>query len=88
MIEIFGYIAGALVTVVLLPQVIKAIKSKSTEGISLYMYIVYVLGIAIWDVYGILLKDLPLILANSIAIVLALAVLIIKAVNVKRGEKP
>ena len=43
-----GSIAAILTTFAFLPQVIKVIKSKDTESIALGMYLMQVLGIALW----------------------------------------
>lgn len=74
-IEIIGMIAGVCTTISFLPQVIKVIKTKSTEDISLWMFILMNTGIALWLTYGILLNALPIILANGITLVLSLTIL-------------
>lgn len=50
--EIIGLIAAALTTSAFVPQVYKAWKSKSTESLSLSMYVVFFIGIMLWLVYG------------------------------------
>jgi MtN3 and saliva related transmembrane protein len=73
-----GFAAAFLTTVGLLPQAIKAYKSKHTKDISLMMYVIMVAGISLWLVYGILNNDGPLIAANSVSLVFALFTLILK----------
>ena len=62
-----GSIAAVLTTFAFLPQVIKVIKTKDTESIALGMYLMQVLGIALWLAHGLVIQDLPLILANSVS---------------------
>ena len=62
-----GSIAAILTTFAFLPQVFRVVKTKDTESIALGMYVMQVIGIALWLAYGIRIGDLPLILANSVS---------------------
>ncbi|VTT26148.1 SemiSWEET transporter [Streptococcus gordonii] len=73
-----GSIAAVLTTFAFLPQVIKVIKSKDTESIALGMYLMQVLGIALWLAHGLVIQDLPLILANSVSFILSGIILVYK----------
>ncbi|MEH7503986.1 SemiSWEET transporter [Neobacillus drentensis] len=77
-IPIFGYLAALLTTISFLPQAIKTIKEKNTEGISLVMYSLFTSGVLMWLVYGIFVKDTPIIIANSITLILAVTILALK----------
>lgn len=76
--RIIGLAAATLTTIAFVPQVWRSLKTRDTRGISLGMYTVFTLGIALWLVYGLLINDLPVTLANAVTLVLALAVLILK----------
>ena len=76
--EILGYLAAFLTTASFLPQVYKTWKTKSAEGLSLTMYIVFFTGIVCWLIYGIYLNSMPIILANTITGVSALALIIMR----------
>jgi MtN3 and saliva related transmembrane protein len=76
--QIFGYIAAVLTTLAFLPQTIKTIKEKNTEGISLLMYSMFTMGVLLWLLYGILLNDLPIILANGFTFIMACIILVLK----------
>lgn len=76
--ELIGYLAAALTTVSFVPQVVQVWRSKHTQDISLGMYAIFTLGIAVWLAYGILLGSSPIIIANCITIVLAGSVLAMK----------
>ncbi len=76
--EIIGLIAAALTTSAFVPQVYKAWKSKSTESLSLSMYVVFFIGIMLWLVYGFHLNSLAMILSNIITGILALILIFLK----------
>ena len=61
-----------------MPQLIKTVKTKEVEQISLVMLIVLMCGIALWIYYGILRKDLPIIATNSFSFLLNVTLTILK----------
>ena len=71
-------VAAVLTTASFLPQVWHSFKTRDVSGISLGMYSVFTVGIALWLVYGLLIGAWPLILANGITLVFALAILVMK----------
>jgi MtN3 and saliva related transmembrane protein len=73
---IIGIIAGTFTCVSMFPQVIKIIKEKQAQDVSLWMPVVLFIGHALWITYGVLKKDIPLIAPNSIAIVLDVLMII------------
>jgi len=77
-VDILGYIAGLLILVSLVPQIIKSWKTKSTKDISLLRYIIYIIGIIMWLIYGSLLNNGPMIISNSINLLLASSILYLK----------
>lgn len=77
-VEYLGYVAALLTTAAFLPQVIKTIKTKDTSGISLTMYIFFVIGIFLWFIYGYILNAMPIMLANLFTGIMALIILFYK----------
>lgn len=77
-INIIGYSAAAAGTVLMLPQVIKVLQTKSVKDISFLMLAVYALNCILWLTYGILITSVPLILCNAIAFVIALTQIFLK----------
>jgi len=73
--EKIGFLAAFLTTVSFIPQVIKVVVSKDTQALSLWTYILFVIGIGLWLAYGLMSRDMPLIFANSITLVLGIIVL-------------
>jgi MtN3 and saliva related transmembrane protein len=77
-VSLLGLIAGSFTTIAFLPQVIKTWKSKSAKDLSLGMFSIFTLGVAMWLAYGILINDLPVIMANVVTLVLASTLLFFK----------
>lgn len=73
-----GLAAGLLTTVAFLPQVWQVWKSRSARDISLPMYLIFTLGVALWLVYGLMTAAVPVIAANAVTLLLAGAVLVMK----------
>ena len=76
--EIIGSLAGILTTSAYVPQVIKVLRERHTSSLSLIMYSIITVGVALWFFYGILIGSLSVILANGIGFILALIILIMK----------
>jgi MtN3 and saliva related transmembrane protein len=77
-IEILGFVAAIITTSGFIPQVYKIWKEKSTEAISLNMYLLLTLGLLLWLIYGINIESLPVILANGITLLLVLSIVFLK----------
>lgn len=74
-ISLIGFGAATLTTISFLPQVIKVWRTKSTQDISLEMFLIFSLGVFLWMIYGILIKDWAVFLANFITFILASTIL-------------
>ena len=81
MVNLLGYVAGALTTLAFLPQALKTFRTKSTKDISLAMWLLLCAGVACWLVYGILLSAGPIIAANAVTLLLAGIVLLLKVTH-------
>jgi len=71
---IIGVVAGTLTAVSMLPQLIKLIKEKEADDISIPMLFVLMGGLAIWIFYGTLIKDVAVIVTNSLSLCINLLV--------------
>lgn len=76
-----GYIAGALTTIAFAPQLVKALKTKSTKDVSLLMLFCSTSGMALWLIHGIQVNDPAIIAANSVSVLLAASLLGLKLKN-------
>jgi MtN3 and saliva related transmembrane protein len=77
-ITAIGLVAAFLTTSALIPQALRAWRTRSTGDLSLPAYLAYVTGIALWLIYGLILRDPPLIFANAVSLMLGLAILGLK----------
>ena len=74
----FGIAAGVMTAVSMLPQLIKIIKEKKADDVSVLMLMVLIIGLGLWVVYGFLREDWPLIVTNSFSFLLNLVVLMLR----------
>jgi len=78
LIKLLGFAAATCTTLAFAPQFIKVWKTRSTEDISLGMFLAMMLGVALWLIYGLLSGDAPLVAANAITMLLAGGILVMK----------
>jgi MtN3 and saliva related transmembrane protein len=71
-------IAATLTTAAFVPQALHIIRLKETRAISLFMYVSFATGVALWLVFGIMIANWPIIISNAITLVLALAIIAMK----------
>lgn len=76
--ELVGYPAAFFTTAAFIPQAWKSWRTRDLSGISLPMYTLFTLGVALWLVYGAIIGSLPIIVANGVTLVLAALVLWLK----------
>jgi MtN3 and saliva related transmembrane protein len=69
---IIGIAASVLTATSLLPQLIKLLKEKKANDVSLGMLAILFAGLGLWIYYGFLKKDLILIIANSFSFLINL----------------
>ncbi len=82
--DFIGYGAAILTTAAFVPQALKSWSSRDLSGVSLSMYSLFTLGVALWLLYGIVLQSWPIILANCVTLVLAGLVLSLKISHLRR----
>ena len=78
--DLIGYMAATLTTVAFIPQALLTWKNKHAQGVSLGMYFIFTIGIALWLIYGIFLQIWPIIIANAITLMLAAFILAMKII--------
>jgi MtN3 and saliva related transmembrane protein len=76
--ELAGYAAAILTTISFVPQAWHTFRTRDVSGISLGMYSVFTIGVALWLVYGVLLGAWPVVVANAVTLALAVAILAMK----------
>ncbi len=72
-----GIAAGVLTAISMIPQLVKVVKEKKAQDISLFMVIILLSGVAVWVVYGILKEDYPIIVTNAFSFAVNLVLLLL-----------
>ena len=75
---LIGYLASICSVTSFVPQVWKVIETGDTTAISTRMYLLTVVGFALWSTFGILKTEWPIILTNSLCFCLSSYILIRK----------
>jgi len=66
--QIFGWIATFLFSIMIVPQMIKTIKEKNVNGVSLFLFVVYLIANIFALMYSLLILQPPLIFKYVVAI--------------------
>jgi MtN3 and saliva related transmembrane protein len=75
---LLGITAGFLTTIGFVPQIIKSVRTRRMEEVSLMMPLLLSLGMFLWSIYGVLKADWAIILWNVVALVLNLSLVGLK----------
>lgn len=76
--QLIGALAATCTTVAFIPQAWLTWETRRADGVSLGMYSIFTLGVALWLLYGILIGAWPIIVANICTLALALFILVMK----------
>jgi len=71
-INVIGYLAAIIGTALMLPQVIKSIRTKSVQDLSWLMLTLYLFNCLLWAIYGFLIAAIPVVLCNIVALVISI----------------
>lgn len=86
--RLIGIAAGIFTAVSLIPQLVKIVKEKHGDDVSISMLLILLGGLILWICYGYLIKDWPLIVTNSFSLLFNILIIILKAYHKKRKLKP
>jgi len=84
--QYIGIGAGICTAASLVPQLIKLLKEKDAESISIVMLLILITGLAGWVWYGVLKKDIPIMVTNGFSFVVN-AIMIGVAVKYKKAKQ-
>ena len=65
-----GIAASAFTAASLVPQLIKVLKEKKAENVSLWMLLVLFIGLGLWVYYGLLKKDIIIVISNAFSFII------------------
>jgi MtN3 and saliva related transmembrane protein len=65
--DIIGFTAGVFTSINIIPQIILTIKTKKVEDISIWMFLIYDLGLFLWVSYGFIIQSYPVMIMDGLA---------------------
>ena len=85
LVEVVGLVGATFTTLAFVPQVVKIWKNRSSNGVSLSMYVCMLVGIIIWLAYGILINSIAVIVANILSGILQVVIIFLTIKNIKNN---
>ncbi len=87
--QLLGWTATFLFSIMIIPQMIRTIKSKDTKGVSLLMFIIFLIANIIALVYASRIHQSPLIIKYILAIITTITYIILYLIYnfQKKSEK-
>ena len=76
-ITLVGVAASVLTAFSLLPQLIKIIKEKKADDVSLGMLLILLAGLSLWIIYGFMIENKIIIFSNIFSVVINVSVLVL-----------
>jgi MtN3 and saliva related transmembrane protein len=77
-VEMLGLAAGVVSTSASAPQLIKIIRTKSAQDVSLAMFVMALIGCGMWGAYGVLKAAPSIVFWNAVASFLFVAIIWLK----------
>ena len=71
--QLLGWIATFLFSIMIIPQMVRTVKSRDTKGVSLLLFVIFLVANIIALIYAILIDQGPLIIKYIVAIETTLA---------------
>ncbi len=75
---LFGWIASSLCTLILVPQIIKALQTRHTDDVSMFMLILSVAGNAFWAAHAVMTQNTPLIVGAGLISIMSIILIVFK----------
>ena len=75
---LLGWIASMLCTLILVPQIIKAFKTRHTDDVSMFMLILSVAGNGFWLAHASMTENIPLIFGAGLISMMSIILIIFK----------
>ena len=67
--EIIGTSAAVLTTFSFVPQITRALRTKSVKDVSFITIVQLALGVLLWIIYGLYLRNAIIVIANAITFI-------------------
>lgn len=82
--QIVGYIAGVLVVLYNIPQLVRMIRTKSTDDVELVSLLFQITLNLVYITYGALMQELPILISESLAFLICGSMIILKRLYDKK----
>jgi MtN3 and saliva related transmembrane protein len=76
--NIVGFLGIVFTAIQLLPQIIKALKTRKVQDVSIGLALIVMINAIIWIAYGLHLSDYAIVTANIFNLICAVTLLILK----------
>ncbi len=74
-IDVLGLVAGICTSSSIVPQLVKTLRTKKAEDVSVSMFVVMLTGNALWVYYGFSKSDMVIVATNFLALALNIAMI-------------
>jgi MtN3 and saliva related transmembrane protein len=61
-----------------LPQIIKGLRTKQMDDVSVWLIVTLIVGLSLWVIYGVVKIDIVIAGGNSVGVLLNLVLLVLK----------
>lgn len=85
--QLLGWTATFLFGIMIIPQIARTIKSKDTNGVSLLMFVIFLIANIIALTYALLIQQYPLIIKYIIALITTIIYIILYGIYYHRKNK-
>ena len=75
---LFGWAASFLCTLILVPQIFKAMQTRHTNDVSMYMLVISVAGNGFWVLHASMTQNIPLIVGAGLICMMSIVLIILK----------
>jgi MtN3 and saliva related transmembrane protein len=76
--NLVGFLAAALTSFGLVPQAVKAHRTKHTKDLSLEMFTITAAGLVLWIIYGLYIRSAQVVVANILTLMLCSYIIYMK----------
>lgn len=75
---LLGWIASILCTLILVPQIFKALQTRHTDDVSMLMLVLSVSGNGFWAAHAAMTQNIPLLSGASLIAIMSVLLIIFK----------
>jgi len=77
-VNLIGYAAAVMGTLIMILQLVKTIRTKSVKDVSMGMLIIFLINCFLWVIYGFLITSWPIVISNALVFTIVLIEIVLK----------